>query len=104
MRRRTREGQREQGRDSDMNSFRITRTIVAPMVALSSLALALPLASQATTAKQRAEAGPPIVKTGGVGHVSGTSAPLEGTVDPRTYATTYFFEYGPTTASLKQTA
>jgi hypothetical protein len=87
-----------------MSSFRITRTIVSPMVALASLALALPLASQAATAKQKAEAGAPIVKTGSVGHVSGTSAALEGSIDPRTYATTYFFEYGPTTADIKQTA
>lgn len=87
-----------------MNSFRITRTIVSPALALASLALALPLASQAATAEQKAEPGAPIVKTGSAGHVSGTSAVLEGSIDPRTYATTYYFEYGPTTANLKQTA
>ncbi len=76
----------------------------APALALASLALALPLASQAATAKEREKAGPPLVSTGGVGRVSGTSAPLEGTIDPRTYATTYYFEYGPTTALGKQTA
>src|SRR5271157_4659607 len=102
MRRRTCEGQREHGRDSDMNSFRITRKIVSPALALASLALALPLVAQATSAKE--QPGPPIVKTKGVGHVSGTSAVLEGTIDPRTFTTTYYFVYGPTTAFGKQTA
>ncbi len=69
------------------------------------VALLLLLASQAAaTSHKLEEAGPPIVKTGGVGRASGTSVPLEGTIDPRQYATTYFFEYGPTTAYGKQTA
>lgn len=34
--------------------------------------------------------------TGGVSHVSGTSAQLEGSVNTEGLATTYFFEYGPT--------
>jgi hypothetical protein len=36
--------------------------------------------------------------------VSGISAVLEGSVDPRTFATTYYFQYGPTVAYGKQTA
>jgi hypothetical protein len=85
-----------------MNSFRIKRTIVAPALAIASLALALPLTAHATG--ERATPGAPLVKTGGVGRVTGTTAVLEGTIDPRTYTTTYYFEYGPTSAFGKQTA
>ena len=45
-----------------------------------------------------AQQGPPQVATGGVSHIRGTSAELEGTVYPHGLATTYFFQYGPTTA------
>ncbi len=77
------------------------------MTVSTALALALPLTFQAATAtasKKSEQPGPPLVKTGGVGHASGTSVPLEGTVDPRTFATSYYFEYGPSTTSLKPTA
>ena len=36
--------------------------------------------------------------TGGVSHISGTSAELEGTVNTEGFATSYLFEYGPTVA------
>jgi hypothetical protein len=85
-----------------MSSFRITRTIVSLALALAGLALALPLVAHATSVKE--QPGPPLVKTKGVGRVSGTSAVLEGTIDPRTFTTTYYFEYGPTAAYGKQTA
>ena len=42
--------------------------------------------------------GPPAVSTGAVSHPHGTSAELEGIVDPRGAATTYYFQYGVTTA------
>ncbi len=45
-----------------------------------------------------AATGPPQVATGGVTHVRGTTGELEGTVYPHGLATTYFFQYGPTTA------
>lgn len=85
-----------------MNSFRIKRTIVSSALALAGLALALPLASQA--ASEKATPGIPLVKTRGVGRATATTVVLEGSVDPRTYATTYYFQYGPTTAYGKQTA
>jgi hypothetical protein len=86
-----------------MNSFRITRTIVSPALAVASLALALPLAVQAASGPRSTMPGPPLVSTGAVGRVSGTTAVLGGTVDPRTYATTYYFKYGPTSAYGQQT-
>jgi hypothetical protein len=58
-------------------------------------ALALSGASQASSATT---VGPPVVSTGKVTHVRGTSAQLEGTLDPNGAATTYFFKYGPTPA------
>ena len=88
----------------DMNSFRITRTIVSPALVLASLALALPLASQAAGSTRQTEPGTPLATTGTVGRVTGTTAVLEGSVDPRTYTTTYYFQYGPTSAYGQQTA
>ena len=40
--------------------------------------------------------GQPLVSTGGVTHVRGSTAELEATVDPHGLATTYYFQYGPT--------
>lgn len=42
--------------------------------------------------------GQPFVSTGGVTHVRGSTAELEATVDPHGLATTYYFQFGPTTA------
>jgi hypothetical protein len=61
------------------------------LLALAALAAWLPTAFAA-------QQGPPQVSTGGVSHIRGTSAELEGTVYPHGLATTYFFQYGPTTA------
>jgi hypothetical protein len=44
------------------------------------------------------------VSTGNASHVHGTSALLSGRVNPRGLETTYFFEYGPTTAYGLHTA
>ncbi len=85
-----------------MRSHRIKRAAVLPVLALMSLALVLPLASQAASSKT-VTAGAPIVITGGV-HVTATSVVLNGSVNPRTLATSYYFQYGPTTAYGKQTA
>ena len=76
-----------------MRSKTINRRIVAALTALAMCALMLPLAAQASSKN-----GPPRVTTGGVGALRGTSGLLEGTVNPRGHETTYFFEYGPTTA------
>jgi hypothetical protein len=86
-----------------MRGFGIKRTTALQALALASLALALPLASQAATGSNETRPGPPLVSTGGVGHVNGTSAVLEGSIDPRTLPTIYYFKYGPTTAYGQQT-
>jgi hypothetical protein len=65
--------------------------VVAAMIAAAALASWLPAALAAST-------GPPQVATGGVSHVRGSTAELEGTVYPHGLATTYFFQYGATTA------
>ncbi|HUH80058.1 MAG TPA: hypothetical protein VLZ06_01925 [Solirubrobacteraceae bacterium] len=64
--------------------------LVAPILAVAALAAWLPSALAAST-------GPPQVATGGVSHVRGSTAELEGTVDPHGLPTTYFFQFGPTT-------
>ncbi len=78
-------------------------SVVLATLVLVCAALALPLASQAATTSSRTTPGAPLVSTGSVGRVSGTSAMLEGAVDPRTYATTYSFQYGPTVAYGQET-
>jgi hypothetical protein len=45
----------------------------------------------------------PRAATGGIGHVRGTSAVLQGTVNPHGLDTTYYFKYGPTAAYGQQT-
>jgi hypothetical protein len=42
--------------------------------------------------------GLPSVSTGGVGRARGTTVELEGAIDPKGEATTYYFQYGPTSA------
>jgi hypothetical protein len=88
-----------------MTSFRITRNAAIKSLAVIGLALALvlPLASQTATAAGSG-ARQPSVSTGSVGRVTGTSAVLEGSVNPHTLTTTYWFEYGPTIAYGQKTA
>ncbi|HUB74356.1 MAG TPA: hypothetical protein VL979_10015 [Solirubrobacteraceae bacterium] len=73
---------------------------------LLALALALPLAAQAAAggSGRQSTPGPPLVSTGSSNHVDPPSAVLQGSVDPRTLATTYYFQYGPTSAYGSQTA
>ncbi|HSZ15208.1 MAG TPA: hypothetical protein VK790_14315 [Solirubrobacteraceae bacterium] len=78
-----------------MSSFTIKRIAVSSALALAGLVLALPLVSLADSSRKTTE-GPPLVSTGGVAKVIGTTATLEGSVDPRTLVTSYYFEYGPT--------
>jgi len=80
-----------------MRSLTSKRMMTVQALALTGLALALPLASQAASNKASSP-GPPLVSTGSFTHANGSSAVLEGSVDPRTLATTYYFQYGPTTA------
>ena len=58
--------------------------------------LALPVAAQAALA-------PPGVSTGAADSVSYGSATLTGSIDPRGSATSYYFQYGPTSAYGAQT-
>jgi hypothetical protein len=85
-----------------MSRLEIGRRGALGVSILASAVLALPLASQAATGTPKP--GPPHASTGGVGQVRGTSAQLEGTVNPKGAATTYFFQYGPTIAYGRQTA
>jgi hypothetical protein len=88
-----------------MTSLKIRRISTLQLLTLASLALILPSSSQATTAgpSKGAIPGRPLVSTGGVNHVTSTSAVLAGSVNPRTLATTYYFQYGPTAAYGSQT-
>lgn len=89
-----------------MRSFEIRRRAVLPILALASVALMAPLAPQAE-AKSKSNSGstpgPPRAFTGDVGHVTGNSAVLEGSIEPHTFATTYYFQYGATAAYGAQT-
>jgi len=86
-----------------MRSIKIRRAALVPAMAAAVLALALPLASQAASIAST-KAASPHVATGGVSHVTGTSAVLNGRIDPHGLATTYYFQYGPTIAYGQQTA
>ena len=84
-----------------MASLTIRRTLAAVAVLGVSAAIALiPVASQASVSPSTP--GPPEVTTGG-DHVIGTSDELDGTVNSRKLATTYWFKYGPTNAYGKET-
>jgi hypothetical protein len=48
-------------------------------------------------------AGEPVVSTGNATAITPTSATLNGTLNPEGQATTYYFEYGPTTSYGSQT-
>jgi hypothetical protein len=95
-----------------IGSVKIGRRAVACALALASVALAPAFASRAPLAPPAAlgapatstQPGAPRVSTGGVSGVKGTSAVLEGSVDPRNLATTYYFQYGPTATYGSQTA
>jgi hypothetical protein len=73
---------------------------LAPLL-LAIIALAAPLAAFASSATPTS--GPPQATTGKATSVRGTSATLEGSVEPGGAATSYYFQYGPTIAYGKQT-
>ena len=85
-----------------MSSFNIKWMTILPSLALVSAALALPLTSQAAASPSPLAQGAPHVSTGSA-HASGASTVLEGTVDPRNIATSYYFQYGPTVTYGSQT-
>ena len=88
-----------------MTSLRIKRITAFQRLAVVALVLALALSSQAVAGQSSKGAipGKPLVSTGSASHVTGASATLAGTVNPRTLATTYYFQYGPTTTYGSQT-
>lgn len=89
-------------KDSDMSTATIGRKILLITPMLASAALALPLMSQAASGTPKP--GPPLVTSGAVAHVRGTSAELLGAINPRGAATTYYFEYGPTITYGRRTS
>jgi len=91
-----------------MRSFEIRRRAVLPVLALASVALMAPLAPQAaaksgSNSNNGTTPGPPRAFTGSVSHASGNSAVLGGSIEPHTFATTYYFQYGSTAGYGAQT-
>ncbi len=89
-----------------MRRMRIGRELVRSAqlglgVGLALLSIAAPAAAHGKAVKP--PTGLPIIATGGVGHVHGISATLEGTVDPHGLPTLYYFQYGPAVAKGAQT-
>lgn len=97
-----------------MRSFRIDRGLAlrTPAGRAQATARALTGAAVMALATQAAftpvagasskPSGPPLVTTG-ASHVSGSGVELEGAVNPKGEAATYYFQYGPTTAYGSQT-
>ncbi|HYM55143.1 MAG TPA: hypothetical protein VES97_07250 [Solirubrobacteraceae bacterium] len=88
-----------------MRSLRIDRAAVLRALALTVLAAALALASPALskTTTKTPTPGKPHAATGGVDHFHGSTGQLNGSVNPGGLETTYYFQYGPTTAYGSQT-
>jgi hypothetical protein len=78
----------------------LTRTRAATVLAALACAAVALFGAPSLAATSTA----PGALTGGVSHVHGTSALLSGRVNPRGLETTYFFEYGATTAYGLHTA
>ena len=89
------------GRDPQMNSRKMRHRPAALAIVLAATIMLILV--PAGYAVRTVKVGPPIVATGGVSHAQATSATLLGAINPRGAATTYFFQYGPTTAYGKQT-
>ncbi len=85
-----------------MNRSIFARSLVpgAAALAIAAAALALLVANALAAKKPSSQ---PRAATGGVTRVHGTSAQLQGTVNPRGLETTYYFQYGPTIAYGQQT-
>lgn len=78
-----------------MRTSKVGRRTAISASLLASVALALPLAPQAAATTGKAL---PVAITNGAQHVLPTSALLAATIDPNGKETSYFFQYGPTTA------
>jgi hypothetical protein len=93
------------GRRARLKIGRLIDPSAAPLTSagaalLTSAALMLSIVSPAAATEKPGpvKAGSPTVSTGAVTHPHGTSAELQGIVDPRGAATTYYFQFGPTIA------
>jgi hypothetical protein len=86
-----------------MRSFRINRVGAWRVIAVASMMTALALASPALSKTGSSSTAKPHVSTGAVAHAHGTSGQLTGAVNPEGLATTYYFQYGPSTAYGSQT-
>jgi hypothetical protein len=85
-----------------MRGYKIKQAWSLPALALIGLVLALPLTAWAAGTHLSGPAAPSASTR--PARVSGASVLLEGTIDPHTLATTYYFKYGATTAYGEQTA
>jgi len=85
-----------------MRKFKVSQRIVLNAPLLASVALALPASSQAA-AKTPPKPPSPSVSTGAATQVSGISATLVGSVNPRSTEASCYFQYGTTTAYGAQT-
>jgi hypothetical protein len=70
----------------------------AMIAAASAVALSLTTSAIASSTAHK-----PRVATGGIAHIRGTTAVLQGSVNPEGAETTYYFRYGPTPAYGSQT-
>lgn len=84
-----------------MRSYRIGRGMAARVSAVASVVVLapMPVAFAASGAPTPAK---PAVSTGGA-HASGLQVELEGSINPKGEAATYYFQYGPTIAYGSQT-
>ncbi len=83
-----------------MAMFTTSRRIALAGALLASVALALPLGSQAATTPAPK---PPSVSTAGASQPNTSTATLNGGINPRGVETSYFFQYGTTTSYGAQT-
>jgi hypothetical protein len=94
-----------------MRSLTSSRVTHPRVLALTSIAIALTFAAPALSKTSAPTTGSPHVSTGGVSHIqkspgslAGTAtAQLNGAVNPDGLATSYYFQYGPTSAYGLQT-
>jgi hypothetical protein len=84
----------------EMRGFNFGRRIALSVSMLALLDLSLPFDSQAALAPKPK---PPAARTGAALHVLGTSAQLRATINPNGHETSYYFQYGLTTAYTSQT-
>lgn len=84
-----------------MRRSTIGRRLALTLVLVACAPTASPIALAAGGASS--EKGKPVAVTGAVSHVRGLSAELDGAIVPGTQTTSYYFQYGPTSAYGSQT-